>query len=138
MVRAITPVTSALVLAFAVAACAGSPVAATVPPDSASPSVVLDFYLRAYRAGDCPAARSVWVGTHQIGDGDLCGDARLDAFRIDPDPATPTVDAAEFGTTLTTSGSRDGSVRSGDVTWFFILHRQPGGAWRIVGGGSGP
>jgi hypothetical protein len=44
----------------------------------------------------------------------------------------------EFNTTLTTTGTDDGTVPPGDVTWFFVLRQQSNGAWRLIGGGSGP
>ena len=43
-----------------------------------------------------------------------------------------------FAKTLTTTGTSDGSVPTGDITWFYALDRTHGGAWRIAGGGSGP
>lgn len=78
------------------------------------------------------------TATFSKGNGELCGEARVDGFRIMGDPATPSSDEVVFATTLTTGGSTDGSVPAGDMTWFYTLERQPGGAWRITGGGSGP
>jgi hypothetical protein len=77
-----------------------------------APSVVLDAYLRAYRAADCETAHALWVGRKEIGGGDLCGATRLSAS-IDGELV--------FATRLTTGGSDDGSVRTGDFTWFLTL-----------------
>lgn len=98
---------------------------------------MLQTYLEALQNGDCTTARSLGTSTLTVGNGDLCGDVRLYSFSIPGDPATPTPDEAEFGTTLTTSG--DGhSIAPGEMIWFYDLKKQSDGSWRIVGGGSGP
>lgn len=126
----------AVILAGAVAACGGS--SFTIPPDSAAPAVVLDAYLRALQAGDCAAGRALGTATFRPGNGELCGATKVSAFRVTGDPATPSSDEVVFATVLTTSGSSDGSVPAGDIIWFYSLDRQPNGAWRLAGGGSGP
>lgn len=73
-----------------------------------------------------------------MGDGDLCGATHLIAFTILDQSAAPTSGMFVFATNLTTDGRADGTVPSGDMTWFFTLAHQPGGPWRISGGGSGP
>jgi hypothetical protein len=129
----------AAALCVLVAACQGSAPAAT---DSASPTPadargVLDAYLRALVAGDCQSGRTLWSGGHTTGDGDLCGDATVSVYRIG-DAATPTPTETVYATTLTTGGSRDGSVSAGQVTWFYTLDQEPDGRWLIHAGGSGP
>ena len=110
-----------------------------VPPASATALEVLMAYLEAYKGGRCGFARQLWLdGVPNTGDGDLCGDAQLLGYRINTEPATPTLGVLVFVTYLTTTGSRDGSVEPGDMIWFFQLTRQVDGSWRITGGGSGP
>ena len=50
--------------------------------------------------------------------------------------ATPGNEAI-FSTNLITEGG-DASLPDGLHTWFYTLIRQADGAWRLVGGGSGP
>ena len=132
---------SFLALLVAVAAC-GAPVdsgsALQVPPDSAPPDVVLQAYLRALLAGDCATVSQLAAATFHKGNGELCGSVRVSAARIDGPPATPTATEDVFGTTITTNGSPDGSIQPGETIWFYDLIRQPNGAWRIAGGGTGP
>jgi hypothetical protein len=110
-----------------------------LPPANDSPLEVLTAYLEAYKGGQCGFGRQLWIdATPHTGDGDLCGQAQLITYRLNPDPATPAADIADFASTLTTNGSRDGSVQPGETIWFFELDRQADGAWRIRGGGSGP
>lgn len=127
----------ALVMILVVVAC-GGPSYTTIPPDSAAPAVVLDAYLRALQSGDCSAGRALGTPTFRPGNGELCGDAEVSAFRVVGDPATPNNDEVVFATRLTTSGSHDGTVPAGEIPWFYSLDRQPNGAWRLVGGGTGP
>jgi hypothetical protein len=113
--------------------------AVALPPASASPQVVLDTYLRALAAGDCSTGRKLWTeGAASRVRGDLCGETQVSAYGITGDPAQPTADELVFSTILTTTGTRDGSVRAGRITRFFTLRRQANGVWRIWGGGSGP
>lgn len=133
-------VLAALALAV-VAACAPAAPgasAASLPTASAAPEVVLDAYLRALVAGDCDTGRKLVTTTFVKGNGELCGDTQVSAYRIQPEPARPSADEAVFATTLTTSGTADRAVQAGDIIWFYSLDRQPDGSWRIVGGGSGP
>lgn len=109
-----------------------------LPPTSAGPEVVLDAYLRALRAGDCDTGRKLATATFVKGNGELCGATHVSAYQINPEPARPSPDETVFGTTLTTTGTADGSIQAGEITWFYSLGRQPDGSWRIVGGGSGP
>jgi hypothetical protein len=108
------------------------------PPDSAPPATVLEAYLGALVAGDCSAGKVLGVETFGRGSGELCGAATVTKYRIAGPPATPSDAEVVFATTLTTGGSADGSVPAGDITWFYDLKRQPSGAWRLAGGGSGP
>jgi hypothetical protein len=113
--------------------------AVALPPVSASPQVVLDTYLQALAAGDCSTGRKLWAEGAASGvRGDLCGETQVTAYGITGDPAQPTPDELVLSTILTTTGTRDGSVRAGQITWFFTLRRQATGVWRIWGGGSGP
>lgn len=124
-----------LLAALVLGACAP---AVTLPPDSASPEVVLDTYLRALVAGDCDTGRKLGADGFGQWSGDLCGQTQVKAYGIFGAPAQPSTNEVVFATTLTTTGTSDGTVRSGQITWFFSLDRQPNGSWRLVGGGSGP
>jgi hypothetical protein len=127
------------VAALAVASCGGTSSSTTValPPAGASASLVLDTYLRALVAGDCRTAHALAMPTFTKGNGELCGDVKVSAFSAPTGPASPGKDTVEYASTLTTDGSRDGSVAPGETTWFYELQRH-GGQWRLVGGGSGP
>jgi hypothetical protein len=109
-----------------------------LPPASAGPEVVLDAYLRLLVAGDCETGRQLAAATFTKGNGELCGAARVRAYAIEVPPARPSADEVVFGTRLTTTGTADGSVPAGEIIWFYDLRREPGGPWRIAGGGSGP
>ncbi|WP_157598381.1 hypothetical protein [Phycicoccus sp. Root101] len=98
---------------------------------------MLDTYLRALVAGDCDTAHSLAAATFTSGNGELCGDVKVSSFSLRGEPATAGPDDVEYGSVLVTDGSGDGSIPRGDVTWFYELERQ-GGAWKLVGGGSGP
>lgn len=108
-----------------------------LPPTSAGPDVVLDTYLRALVAGDCESARQLATATFTVGNGDLCGQTTVSAYEVNPTPAGTGAETV-FSTTLTTSGTGDGSIAAGRLTWFFTLDQQPDGAWRLAGGGTGP
>ena len=125
---------SALVV-LPVAACA-PPVA--LPPATASPEVVLDAYLRALVAGDCDTERRLVTATFVKSNGELCSVTRVSAYRIEPSSAASSSNEVVFATVLTTTGSDDGTIRPGEVAWFYSLDRQPDGSWRLDGGGSGP
>jgi hypothetical protein len=124
-----------LAVVLLVGACTPS---VALPGDAAGPEVVLDTYLRALVAGDCDTGRKLAAGAFARGHGDLCGGAKVTAYRIDPVPARPSPNDAVFHTYLTTNGSDDGSILPGDQGWFYSLSRQANGPWRIVGGGTGP
>jgi hypothetical protein len=99
---------------------------------------VIDAYLRALVAGDCTAAHALATSTFKPGNGELCGDVRVSSFTLNRDPETPTRDEVIYGSVLDiTDGSSDGTIPRGKVIWFYDLKRQDG-AWRLVGGGSGP
>ena len=68
--------------------------------------------------------------------GELCGHLRVKSYTPVGDQATPG-DQAIFSTNLITEGG-DASMPDGLHTWFYTLLRQADGAWRLVGGGSGP
>lgn len=108
------------------------------PPDSAPPDVVLGAYLQALVRDDCSAGTALGTSTFGLGSGELCGQTKVTSFTIDGPPAGSIATEVVFATTLVTSGTRDGSVQPGTLTWFFDLKRQPNGAWRLAGGGSGP
>lgn len=108
-----------------------------LPPDSAGPDVVLDAYLRSLVAGDCDTGRKLATATFKRGNGDLCGGTDVTAYQIDG-RAQPSADEVVFATTVTTTGDHGQSIDAGEMTWFYSLMRQPNGAWRITGGGSGP
>lgn len=129
-----------LALLAVVAGCGSAPEAPTprIPPPAAPPGVVLHAYLDSLLVGDCATARLLATSTFRKGNGELCGALSLSAYRVNPEPATPNANEAVYGTTLTTSGSSDGTVSPGETTWFYDLARQPDGSWRLVGGGSGP
>jgi hypothetical protein len=117
-------------------ACGGSPTI-SLPPDDAPPDVVLATYLQALRAGDCVTGRRLVVETFTLSNGDLCGSVRVIAYSINDEPARPSGDEVIFATTLTTAGGGE-LMPDGEHTWFYGLHRQPNGTWRLVGGGTGP
>jgi hypothetical protein len=109
-----------------------------MPPDSAAPEEVLAVYLRALMRGDCAAGRALGTPTFIRGNGELCGATSVTSFRIDGPAPDPGATEWVFATTLVTTGTADGSVQPGQMTWFYDLKREPGGGWRLAGGGSGP
>ncbi len=124
---------------IAVAACGGTSSSADVslPPEGASASVVLDTYLQALVAGDCKTTHALAGSTFVWGNGELCGDVKVSAFSVPTGPATLGSSKVEYASDLTTSGSKDGSITPGKLTWFYQLQLQDG-EWRLVSGGSGP
>jgi hypothetical protein len=108
-----------------------------IPPASASADVVLDTCLRALVAGDCADGRKLTTATVVKGNGELCGDARVSDYKINPEPGGGGTEEV-YATILTTGGSSDGSIQAGSMTWFYQLVQQADGSWRIAGGGSGP
>ncbi len=111
--------------------------AVAVPPDSAGPDVVLDAYLRSLVAGDCDTGWKLATETFTKGNGELCGATDVTAYEIDG-KAQPSADEVVFGTTVTTTGDNGQSINPGQMIWYYSLKRQPNGAWRITGGGTGP
>jgi hypothetical protein len=107
-----------------------------LPAKDAGPAEVLDLYLRALRTGDCKTARALAASTFSSGNGELCGRLRVKSYTPVGKPATPGNEAI-FSTNLITEGG-DASMPDGLHTWFYSLTRQADGAWRLVGGGSGP
>jgi hypothetical protein len=108
-----------------------------LPPDSAGPDVVLDAYLRSLVAGDCDMGPKLATSTFGRGNGELCGGTDVTAYRIDGN-VQPSADEVVFSTILTTTGDNGQSIPAGEMIWFYSLMRQPNGAWRITGGGTGP
>jgi hypothetical protein len=123
-----------LLLALVVAACAQD---VTEPLDSTDPDVVLDTYLRALLAGDCDTGGKLATESFSKGNGELCGLTRVTAYRIDGS-VQPSPDEVVFSSRITTTGTDDHSIVPGEMIWFYSLHRQPDGSWRLAGGGSGP
>jgi hypothetical protein len=129
----------ALLTVVATASCsaATTPSAFSLPPASAGADVVLDAYLRALVAGDCATGRKLTTATFVKGNGELCGETRVSDYKINPEPGGGGTEKV-YSTTITTSGTSDGSIQAGSMTWFYDLVQQPDGSWRIAGGGSGP
>ena len=111
-------------------------VSAALPPDDAPAAAVLTAYLEFLRSGDCESAHALGTSSF-LHNGELCGDLTVSAYAPLGDPAVPRDGEVVYMTTLSTRGG-DGSMPDGDHTWFYSLDKQAGGAWRIVGGGSGP
>ena len=130
-------VTVACGAVLASTSCAAGSRDASPPPPGSSSSVVLETYLRALVAGDCTTAHAAATSTFAAEPAELCGKVRVSSFSVIEDPATPAPNEAIYLTTLTTSGSRDGSIARGKTDWFYKLERE-GGEWRLVSGGSGP
>jgi hypothetical protein len=120
---------------------AGTPTAArgsnpiALPSKGATPAQVLDAYLRALKAGDCKTAHALTTSSFAR-NGELCGHLRVKSYTPLGRPATPGNEVI-FSTNLITEGG-DASMPDGLHTWFYSLTKQADGAWRLVGGGSGP
>jgi hypothetical protein len=128
--------TTLIVVAILVASCSASTF--SPPPDSAGPDVVLRAYLDGLVKGDCSAGRLLGIATFDASNGDLCGHTNVRSYTVLGAPPPPNTTEAVFATTLVTSGTPDGSIQPGSLTWFYQLKRQPSGSWRLAGGGSGP
>lgn len=90
-------------------------------------------------AGNCNAGRQLTTGTFVVGNGELCGATQVTSYSISRQPVTPSAATdVTFATNLITTGTTDGSIRPGTLTWFYSLKLQADGSWRITGGGSGP
>lgn len=131
-----TVAAGSVALSIAVTACA-HPVVSR-PPDDAPPAVGLDVYLRALVAGDCATASALGTGTFSPHNGNLCGETHVSSYRVVGGPARPNATERDFSTILVTDGTGDGSIRAGQLGWFYTLELQPNGAWRLTGGGTGP
>ena len=108
---------------------------APMPPDSATSEGVLTAFLEAARHGDCGRARALTTrsGWQQIGS--LCGS--VTAYAIGGEGYRRTNEVG-YATTLTIRGGISVAFHENDHTRFFTLGRDPGGPWRISGGGTGP
>jgi hypothetical protein len=110
-----------------------------VPPNSATPREVLAAFLAAAQARDCALARALVApsGAQQVDS--FCGSIQVHSFQIigDGNGAAPNAHEVVFATMLGVSGG-DVTLPDGSHTIFFDLLQQPGGEWRIAGGGSGP
>ena len=122
-------------LAVSLSACR-TPVA--LPSDTAAPEVVLQAYLGSLVAGDCATGRLLAAETFANGNGELCGATDVRSFRVNGYAGDVASGGVVFATRLETTGTADGSVAPGGMVWFYSLEQGPDGAWRIVGGGSGP
>jgi hypothetical protein len=111
-----------------------SPAAITIPPDSASPAVVLDAYLRALQAGDCRTVSQLTnplvLNQEYV---DLCAVTRVTAFSIQGDPVVVDPDTVRLRATITITGTANG-ILPGEIAETFFVQRQPSGAWRIIEG----
>lgn len=107
------------------------------PPAGASHALVLETYLQALVAEDCDTAHTLGVDTFTVGNGELCEAVDVTAFEPIGEPAGPHDGEVTYSTVLTTSGTRDGSIQPGRLTWFYSLANREG-EWRLIGGGSGP
>lgn len=136
MRRRYGPFAASLLLALGLVACAQTGVA--LPPDLTSPREILARYLTALAADDCDVGHAIGAGAFADGSGDLCGKTDVTSFAILGEPAQPIDGAMVFTTHLVTSGTGDGTVTAGGITWFFNLQRTATGDWRIFGAGSGP
>jgi hypothetical protein len=115
------------------AASGGTPLAL---PSNEGSAVVLDAYLRALKAGDCKTAHALTTSSFAR-NGELCGHIRVKSYTPVGDPATPG-DQASFSVNLITQGGDPGLMPDGLHTRFYIMTRQPDGAWRVDSAGSGP
>lgn len=133
------PTLSVLSLLSAATLLVGCEDTPSVPPPQADAShaVVLETYLRALLAEDCVTAQALGTDTFTVGNGELCDAVVVSAFEPIGEPAGPRDGEVTYSTVLTTSGSGDGSIRPGRLTWFYSLAERDG-EWRLVGGGSGP
>jgi hypothetical protein len=127
--------TVACAVLIVAAGCGGSPV--VLPPDSATPAVVLDAYLTAIQSGNCGGARA--LATQDFAEETLgyCSAVRVTGFRVLSEPAQVNDHEVVFSLALITSGGGY-EIPDGSHTWFFTLVRQAGGPWRVHGGGTGP
>jgi hypothetical protein len=107
---------------------------ATIPPDSASATTVLDAYLSQIVVGNCDAAAALIYkyATNRPWHGALCGGVtHVTGFRITGDPVPGIVlNEVTIATVLTTTGTKAG-LPAGDMTFYFGLQYLQGGPWRV-------
>lgn len=109
-----------------------------LPPVDALPADVLDAYLAAFKANDCATGAELTTDTFTKGNGELCGEVTIGSYTSATGPAATGNELTYPVTLQVTTGSKDGTVPSGAVLWFYTLQHQPNGSWRLTGGGSGP
>ena len=73
-----------------------------------------------------------------VGNGELCGDVAVTAYKLGPGDTQPRAGHLSFVAQLVTDGNGDGSIPSGQLTWFYDVAKQTDGSWRLASGGSGP
>lgn len=134
---AFTALAWALVVAGGLQAPADASAPVTLPAATASPRQVLEAWVRAVEAGDCPTEKALSTSTFTPGNGALCGRSEITAARPDPYERSPDPSQVTYATWLTVTGG-DASLPDGEHLWFTTLRQQSGGAWRLVEGGSGP
>ena len=123
-------------VAWLLMACSAPVTVPSVPPEDAPPLAVLNAYLGAWRAGDCATSQVLETPSYAASQAGKCGQVEVTTYQIDPNPATPTADWAEFSATVTQKGGDE--TLDGTHTLFFGLLRQPTGAWRVSDVGTGP
>lgn len=114
--------------------------APTAPPilrDDAGPRDLLEVFLKTLVIGDCAAARKLSTPSGFAQVGGFCQRIHVVDFTILGDGASVGPDEVTFATELAIERGDD-SLPAGDHTIFFSLERQPGGPWRVTGGGTGP
>ena len=98
---------------------------------------MLNSYLGALVAGDCATARALATDDYVDATNELCGSGHVRGTgkHIGQVP-TPRAGEVEFMTTLTFARTDTGN--DGTLDWFYSLSQDSDGAWRVVGGGTGP
>jgi hypothetical protein len=108
-----------------------------VPPPSASARDVLVAYLNALDADNCGTARMLATDDYADTTTDLCSSGHLRGTGKHLGQVwTDRPGEVEFMTALTFSGTDTGN--DGTFDWFYSLTQDRNGAWRVVGGGTGP
>ncbi len=109
-----------------------------LPAVDASPADVLNAYLAAFRANDCATAAKLTTDRFTHGNGELCGAVTIDSYTNASGPAATGAEVIYAITLQVVTGSKDGTIPSGSVLWFYTLQHESNGSWRLTGGGSGP
>jgi predicted small lipoprotein YifL len=125
-----------VVLMAGIAGC-GTQAPRSLPPDTAPSKEVLVAYLQALVAGDCATARALSTPENVANNGVWCDRPRVTSFGSTGDGAGPTDNEIVYAVSITTVGG-DLSLPDAERLWFYDLRRQPNGAWRVYGSGSGP